>query len=226
MVEQHASPDAVGLIVGSAVAATRRIGRAVGTRSPANSKPDLRYAALGALLVMEERVGAVMKSTAQVAWALTRPVVAVAAPLVPDSVRRDVARILSELDEYGRTAVESGSREAGEMVESIAGDVATDPAVIGVIENVVDRIQWRVVDAVLPVVLDRLAAEPEQVRELVQRQSRGMVDEITDVARSRAAVGDEAVERVIDRLLHRRGREPRGAGRGAKPAPKPAAAGP
>lgn len=182
-------------------------------------KPDVRYAALGAVLFLQDRVAAVARSGVELAWAVTRPVVATAAPLVPRSVRDDVARIMRDLDEYGRAAVDAGSDEAAEIVEALADDVVTDPVVLGVIEQVVDRLQWRVVDAVLPVVLDRLAAEPDQVRELVQRQSRGMVDEITDVARSRAAGGDEAVEKLIDRLLHRRGRESRGVGQGAQPAP-------
>ena len=52
-------------------------------------------------------------------------------------------------------------------------------------------------------VLDRLAADPDQVRAIVRGQSRGMVDEATHVARSRAVSGDEIVDRLAARILRR-----------------------
>jgi hypothetical protein len=71
---------------------------------------------------------------------------------------------------------------------------------------------------VLPIVLDRLAKEPEQIRVIVQGQSIGMVEEITRAARERATNGDDAVDRFVSNLLRRDSGRQRRIRRRAQPA--------
>lgn len=211
---EHADP--VQVVMGALVAASRRVGHVAGS-TPALGRsaldgPDLRYVALGAVCVAEERLGGIVRAGAGAARAVARPLASAAAPLVPASVRREVEAAIVRLDAHGRSTVVTGSEEAGEFVAALAGEVAHEPLVLDVIEDIVER----VVDRVLPMVLDRLTEEPDQVRALVQGQSRGMVEEVTNAARARAAAGDDAVDRLVARVLHRRSRRGR-----ADPAPAP-----
>ena len=61
-------------------------------------------------------------------------------------------------------------------------------------------------------ILDQLADESTKVQNIVRGQSRGMVEELARDARSRAAAGDDVVDRFVARLLHR---NTNGAGRGS-----------
>ena len=54
--------------------------------------------------------------------------------------------------------------------------------------------------------LDRLSADPTQIQELIRGQSRGMVEGVAREARRRAASGDDVVDRLVGRVLHRRPR--------------------
>jgi hypothetical protein len=165
--------------------------------------PDMRSVALGVLCAAEDRV----RSAARVAAGVTRAVGAVAGvalPLVPAPLRRSAVRAVRSLDARGRTASAAGAEEVERLAEAVSEAVGHDPRVLRLVEEIVGRIQWRVVDTILPVVLERLAAEPDQVRAIVQGQSRGLVDELTATVRSRAETGDDAVDRLVGRLLHRR----------------------
>ena len=88
--------------------------------------------------------------------------------------------------------------------------------------RIVEELQWRVVDDVLPVVLERLADDPDSVRSIVQGQSLSMIDDVTTTARSRVVAADDAVDRLMARLLRR---SPSGGGR-ATPPPPPNGLGP
>jgi hypothetical protein len=124
--------------------------------------------------------------------------------VIPPWMRRTVGDAVRELDEQGRAAATSSAAGAVRVVESLADRLGREPALLHFVDRVVDHLQWRVVDDVLPVVLERLAAEPDRLREIVQGQSRGMADELTQAARSRAVAGDEAVDRLLARVFRRR----------------------
>lgn len=171
-------------------------------------RPDPRFVALGAFCAIEGRLGGAVRAAADVARAIGAPVADAALPLVPGSVRRAVAGVVRDLDEEGRSASVAGTAIAERLAEEIADRLGRDPNVLRLVEEIVERIQWQVVDTVLPVVLDRLAADPDQVRAIVQGQSRGMVDELTTTVRSRAVTGDVAVDRIVARLLRRRSTRP------------------
>ncbi|HEX6423610.1 MAG TPA: hypothetical protein VFZ79_09035 [Acidimicrobiales bacterium] len=183
---------------GSAAVATER----------AERRPDPRFVALGALCIVEERLGGVARTAAGMTRAVSAPVVDAVLPLVPRSVRRAVVGVVRNLDVEGRAASAAGTATAERLAEQIADHLGRDPNVLRLVEEIVERIQWQVVDTVLPVVLERLAAEPDQVRAIVQGQSRGMVDELTTTVRSRSMTGDEAVDRIVARLLRRRPTRP------------------
>ena len=165
---------------------------------------DLRYVVLGAIGVIQERLAHLARGATGATHAVFRPVVTTALPVIPASVREVGVSTVRQLDEHGRSVATATAEEASRIAEAFADRLGQEPIVLHIIDRVVDHVQWRVVDAVLPVVLERLAAEPEQVRNIVQGQSRGMVEELTQTARARAVAGDEAVDRFFARLLRRR----------------------
>jgi hypothetical protein len=218
-------PGGVRLVAGALVAASRwREAPGEPGSGGEQAGPDLRYMALGVLCVTEDRIRGVARAAAGVTRAVGAPVVGVALPLVPAPLRRSAASVMRALDEHGRTASAAGTDEVGRLAEALSEIAGRDPNVLRLVEEIVDQIQWRVVDTILPVVLERLAAEPEQVRAIVQGQSRGMVDELTTTVRSRAETGDEAVDRLVARLLHRRPTRPDAAA-GDEPERAPTAGG-
>jgi hypothetical protein len=160
--------------------------------------PELRYVGLGALCAAEDAVGRLVRRVGGVARGAMRPVETVTNPLIPESVRRRFEAAVRELDAYGRSVASTGSEGAIEVVELYAGGVAQDPTFLRIIDQIVLEI--------LPVVLDRLIAQPDQIRALVWGQSRGAAEDVANAARTRAANGDQAVEALLGRILRRRGR--------------------
>ena len=77
-------------------------------------------------------------------------------------------RTVRQLDEHGRSVATATAGEPSRIAEAFADRLGQEPVVLHIVDRVVDHVQWRVVDAVLPVVLERLGAEPEQVRHIVQ----------------------------------------------------------
>jgi hypothetical protein len=176
-----------------------------GSTSPAERHgPDLRYAALGAVGVVQERLARLARGATGATYAVVHPIVTTAVPLIPAPVRRVGVGAVRRLDEHGRAVATATTNEASRAAEAFADRLGEEPAVMRMVDRVVDQVQWRVVDVILPVVLERLAAEPEQVRTIVLGQSRGMAEELTQAARARAVAGDQAVDRFFDRLLRRR----------------------
>ena len=171
--------------------------------SGADGRPDVRYVALGAVARTERGVAAAARATVGVTRAVGGTVVGLALPLVPGIVRTAVADLGRDLDEQGRVVVAAGTAQFGRLSDELAEALGRNARVLRLVEQVVERIQWQVVDTVLPVVLERLAAEPEQVRAIVQGQSRGVVDELTTNVRTRAVTADKAVDRVVASLLRR-----------------------
>jgi hypothetical protein len=159
------------------------------------SSPRLGFVALGFAAMAEERLSSVVRFVEDTTKSVGGPLVELTAPLVPQHVRRLVETALADLDERGRAVADAGSARGNELAEVVADRVSQDPAIEKVVDNIIDR--------VLPIVLERLAREPEQIRVLVQGQSLGMVEEITRAARERAAGGDDAVDRFVSGLLRR-----------------------
>jgi hypothetical protein len=169
---------------------------------------DPRFVAVGAVSATEQQLARLARGAAGAARAAAAPAATmattVAVVVTPPSVRRTVGDAVRQLDEQGRAAATSSAAGAVRVAESIADRLGREPALLHFVDRVVGHLQWRVVDAVLPAVLERLAAEPDRLREIVQGQSRGMTDELTQAARSRAVAGDEAVDRLLARVFRRR----------------------
>jgi hypothetical protein len=197
-VEGGRTRDPMRLLFGSLVAASGRRDPTDGTTAaPVGAQePEMRYVGLGALCAAEDTVGRLVRRVGGVARGAMRPVENVASPLIPESVRRRLEAAVRELDAYGRSVASTGSEGAVEVVEMYAGGVAQDPVFLRIVDQVITE--------VLPVVFNRLNAQPEQVRGLVWGQSRGAAEDVANVARSRAASGDQAVEALLTRILPRR----------------------
>ena len=159
--------------------------------------------ALGAIGAVGGRVGAAARGAVVVTDAVARPVAGAAFGLLPGSVQDMAVQRAAELEAAGRSIAQAGIDAGARLADAVTDRVATEPLVIRVVGGVVDGVQGQLLDSILPDVLDRLAAEPDQVREIVRGQSRGMVDEATHVARSRAVAGDEIVDRLAARILRR-----------------------
>ena len=171
---------------------------------------DVRYVAFGLASQAQAQCTRSVRAAAGAAQAIGRPVSSITLALTPTFVRRTVEGVAHDLDARGRSASAAASARARQVAEMLGDRLGREPAVQGLVDAMVEHVQWQVVDAVLPVVLERLTAEPDQVRLLVQGQSLGMVEELTNAARSYAADGDDAVERLVDSILHRRSRRHRG----------------
>jgi hypothetical protein len=200
-VEGGGTRDPLRLLLGSLVAASGRrdqtdTSTATEVGAGGAPEPEMRYVGLGALCTAEDAVERLVRRVGGVARGALRPVETVASPRIPESVRRRMQAAVRELDAYGRSVASTGSEGAVEVVEMYAGGVAQDPVFLRIIDQVVME--------VLPVVFNRLNAQPEQVRALVWGQSRGAAEDVANAARSRAASGDQAVEALLTKILPRR----------------------
>ena len=174
------------------------------TTTVSSTGPDVRYVALGALGAVGWRVARLARGAVVVTDAVARPCgrrrVRSAAGVGaghggPAGRRAGGGRPVDRV----RAGIDAGARVA----DAVTDRVATDPLVIRAIGEIVDGVQGQLLDSILPDVLDRLAADPDQVRAIVRGQSRGMIDEATHEARSRAVAGDEIVDRLAARILRR-----------------------
>lgn len=167
------------------------------TPAPAGGRrADLRYVAVGALVATGSRLSGLAGTAAGAARAVAEPVTTRAFALLPAQVRASVIDAVAELERQGAAAATSGTEATARFADAVADRLAREPLVL--------RFVGDMVDTVLPAVLERLADEPDQVRSIIYGQSRGVVEELADSARGRAAAGDELVDRLVDRLLRRR----------------------
>jgi hypothetical protein len=170
--------------------------------------PDLRLAAVGAVVLAGRATGRAVGAAVGLCRAVAGPVGPLARHAVPPAARRTVGSTLERLDREGRRAAATGTDLAGRRAGALARDVARSRAVSRTIDEVVDQVVWPVVDRVLPGLLERLAQEPEPVRAIVQGQSQRLVDDLLLTTRRRAASGDEAADRLLERLFRRPRRAP------------------
>jgi hypothetical protein len=161
--------------------------------------PDPRYVVLGAISAAERQLRSAVPGAIATAHHIARPVATTAGAVIPSPVRRALLAAAAELDGRGRAEAEGLADAAGRVGTRLADEVSRHPLVL----RIVEELQWRVVDDVLPVVLERLADDPDSVRSIVQGQSLSMIDDVTTTARSRVVAADDAVDRLIARLLRR-----------------------
>ena len=90
------------------------------------------------------------------------------------------------------------------IARSATGAIAANRDVDRLIHDLAARQVRPLVDEALPLVLGRLDEQPEQVRRIVRDQSRGILAEARDTARTAARQGDDMIDSVVDRLLRRR----------------------
>ena len=173
------------------------------TTTVSSTGPDVRYVALGALGAVGGRVARRARGAVVVTDAVARPVAGAAFGLLPGSVQDMAVQRAAVLEAAGRSIACAGIDAGARLADAVTDRVATDPLVIRAVGEIVDGVQGQLLDSILPDVLDRLAAEPDQVRAIVRGQSRGMIDEATHEARSRAVAGDEIVDRLAARILRR-----------------------
>src|SRR3954447_1823229 len=143
---------------------------------------------------------------------LARPLLGLAGRVLPDAITWRVGEEVRQLAREGRAGVAVRGQEARAVVTSVGTIVVQDALVADVVKQLIDRIGPDLIAELLPSILDQLADESTKVQNIVRGQSRGMVEEIARDARSRAAVGDDVVDRFVARLLHR---NPNGSGRGS-----------
>ena len=164
------------------------------------------YTTAGLALVLyasaERRVGRAV-NTAQ---RLAGPPLTLASRVLPRSTQSAFQRRVHDTEYAGRLAVAAGVDQLRIAVSRIAVTAAEDPIVVAVVLRVVEKVESDLIEELLPEVLDRLSADPAQIQALIWGQSRGMVDGVTREARRRAASGDDVVDRLVGRVLHRRPR--------------------
>jgi hypothetical protein len=124
-------------------------------------------------------------------------------PRAPDPVGSTVVALAAR----GRDATASAFINGRAMAEDIAREFTRQPEFIGLVNNIVDAVLPGAIDRALPVVMEKLAAEPESVRALVFSQSTGVAGEVVATVRSGVRTGDAAVDRSI-RLWRRRREAP------------------
>jgi hypothetical protein len=83
------------------------------------------------------------------------------------------------------------------IAEGVARDFTRQPSFVELVDDLVELVLPGAIDRALPVVMDKLAAEPETVRALVFSQSTGVAGEIVATVRTGVKAGDAAVDRSI-----------------------------
>lgn len=114
------------------------------------------------------------------------------------------AWVLHTLAQVGAPQRTRAERRLQSLTRSATSAVAANQDVGRLVAQVASREMGPLIDEALPLVLGRLDEQPEQVRKIVQGQSRGIMAEARDTARTGARRGDHAIDAMVDRLLRRR----------------------
>jgi len=164
------------------------------------------YTAAGTALVVYASAERRMGQAFRVAQRIGGPPARTVSQLLPRSTRLTVERRVRDTEYAGRLAVAAGLEQLRTAVSRVAVAAAEDPIVVDVVLRVVEKVESDLLAELLPEVLDRLSDDPAQIQALIWGQSRGMVDGVTREARRRASSGDDVVDRLVGRVLHRRPR--------------------
>jgi hypothetical protein len=124
-------------------------------------------------------------------------------PRAPDPVGATVVA----LAERGRDATAAAVVGARALAEGVARDFTSQPEFVGLVNDLVELVLPDAIDRALPVVMEKLAAEPETVRRIVFAQSTGVADELVATVRSGAKAGDAVVDRSVRLWRGRRRKE-------------------
>jgi hypothetical protein len=89
-------------------------------------------------------------------------------------------------------------------LESVLRRVALSGPVNRIVDSQLDRLLEPVVDRAMPIVLDKLGQEREQVLNLVREHGDDLTGELVAGVRDRAEAADDTAERVVRRLLRLR----------------------
>ncbi len=108
--------------------------------------------------------------------------------------------VVRVVDDSGRVAVRWTAGQVTVVTSALADRLGRDPAVARFVEVLVGTVQERVLDAVLPAVFERLAAEPEPLQAVIRTQSTGVVAEVVRATRARAVAGDGRVDGLVARI--------------------------
>jgi hypothetical protein len=120
----------------------------------------------------------------------------------PERLRPLVRQVLADV------AADHGAVEP--LVDTVLTGVTDDPeSLLALITRVLDP----VVDQAVPEAIDRLTAEPDDIRALIWDQSGGLADEMANSFRARLVSADDGINGLTDRLLGRRWRDRRRARR-------------
>jgi hypothetical protein len=175
------------------------------TDPPTTDEPAaLPYALAGAVFAAADRVSRTTRAIERWTAQVTQPASRLGRRVIPSSVRSEADATLKRLDHAGREALDRRTHELRDLLGTAADTVADDPILVEVVERIVGHVQWQIVDELLPAILDRLTEEPAQVQALVRGQSQSVIDELAAQTRTRAAHGDQVVDRIVARTLGRR----------------------
>jgi len=164
------------------------------------------YTTAGTALVVyasaERRMGQAIRTAQRIGGPPARMV----SRALPRSARLGLERRVRDTEYAGRLVVAAGLEQLRTAVSRVAVTAAEDPIVVDVVLRVVQKVESDLLAELVPEVLDQLSADPTQIQALIRGQSRGMVEGVTREARRRAASGDDVVDRLVGRVLHRRPR--------------------
>jgi hypothetical protein len=116
-----------------------------------------------------------------------------------------VLRTFAQVGAPQRTHAE---RRVRALVREATRAVSENRDVTRLVHDIASAQLEPLIDEALPIVFAQVAEQPEEVRRIVQDQSRGIASEARDTARHGAHRGDDAVDSVVNRLLRRRASAP------------------
>jgi hypothetical protein len=118
-------------------------------------------------------------------------------------VTHTVVTQVGELAGRGAAEREKAWRRATHALDTAVTAIATSAIVDRMVDAQLERVLRPLVRGILDDVLSMLEQEPDRIQALVRGQRDTMVDELIGRIRSGATAGDDAVDRITARVLHR-----------------------
>lgn len=110
---------------------------------------------------------------------------------------------MGEMAERGAAERAKVQGAAAAALDAAITAIATSEIVNKMVDAQLDRVLRPLVRGILDDVLELLEKEPDRIQSLVRGQRDTMVDELVGRIRTGAAAGDDAVDRITARVLHR-----------------------
>jgi hypothetical protein len=169
---------------------TNRLGNGIYSESPNESDAErFRYLLIGLLAEAPDVAQSLLSAALDVSDTAYRTLSNFLAPVSNSQAMRPFWRRYNELASRGELVAErwiDKGRRQEQLGRALARQAAKDEK-----------------DEAFEIVFDKLAQDPEVVRELVTQQSFGMADEVMGQLRSRSASADGRWERRIRKVLGR-----------------------